>query len=126
MEYKIIRNFFPGPLSVTPNIWYGIEHIFSGKGFFSLTTIISLTLALIFPITLVIKNKYSSSSQLTKFFLINAYIFPLWIIFYRVLSGNISEFRIMWPMILPCVYGISLNIDLFENNSQIVRHDTIS
>jgi hypothetical protein len=43
----------------------------------------------------------------TRFFRLNSFALPLWIVFYRSLNGNISEFRMLWPVILPCIYGIA-------------------
>jgi hypothetical protein len=40
------------------------------------------------------------------FFRLNCYSLPFWVVFYRSLSGNISEFRMLWPVLLPCIYGI--------------------
>jgi hypothetical protein len=42
-----------------------------------------------------------------RFFLLNCLAFPGWILFYRLQGGNINEFRIMWPFIMPCLLGLA-------------------
>jgi hypothetical protein len=109
-EYLIIRHFFPGPVSMNENGFINLDprNLFLGAGFASLTTICSLSLAAIFPIICVIRiSKLENNEWRKKFFLMNCMIFPLWIVFYRAMGGNISEFRLLFPAILPCIYGIS-------------------
>jgi hypothetical protein len=85
-EYLIIRHFFAGPL----------------------TTICSLGLAVIFPIGCLVRlRSVAADDWRRRFFQLNCFAFPLWIVFYRMLNGNISEFRLMLPVILPCIYGIA-------------------
>jgi len=38
---------------------------------------------------------------------VNCYAFPGWIVFYRMMNGNLSEFRMLFPALLPCMYGIA-------------------
>jgi hypothetical protein len=52
-------------------------------------------------------GRFTSNDWRWRFFRLNCFAFPMWIVFYRVLGGNISEFRLMWPVILPCIYGIA-------------------
>jgi hypothetical protein len=108
VEYKVVRVYFPGPISSSGGLILDPQEIFLGKGILSLTTLCSLSLAAVFPIFCWTKLKWLRASDWRKqFFSLNCAIFPLWIVFYRMLSGNISEFRLLLPAILPCLYGIS-------------------
>ncbi|HWX30833.1 MAG TPA: hypothetical protein VNZ53_25775 [Steroidobacteraceae bacterium] len=108
VEYKVVRIYFPGPISSSGGLILDPREIFLGKGILSLTTLCSLSLAAVFPIFYWTKLKWLQASDWRKqFFSLNCAIFPLWIVFYRMLSGNISEFRLLLPAILPCLYGIS-------------------
>jgi hypothetical protein len=108
VEYWAVRIYFPGPISSTGGLIYDPRELFLGKGMLSLTTLCSLLLAALFPLLCWAKIRVlPSSSWEIRFFTLNCAIFPLWIVFYRMLSGNISEFRMLLPAILPCIYGIS-------------------
>jgi hypothetical protein len=107
IEYKVIRYYFPGPIS-SIGLLPGFQDLFTGKGLISLTTIVTLSLALTFPAKFLLMRNTLEKDWIYDFLKINAYIFPIWILFYRLMSGNISEFRIMWPILIPCIYGIAL------------------
>ena len=42
------------------------------------------------------------------FFRLNCLAFPGWLIFYRMMAGNLSEFRMLFPVLIPCIYGIAM------------------
>ena len=77
-------------------------------GLMSLTTVCSLGLAVLFPIACLLKADCGPPSDWRRrFFVINCWLFPAWIVFYRMMSGNLSEFRLLLPVVLPCIYGIA-------------------
>jgi hypothetical protein len=45
LQYKVIRYFYPGPITSVGNIIFDLNQLIFGKGFWSLTTIITLSLA---------------------------------------------------------------------------------
>lgn len=107
-EYLLVRVYFPGPLSAAGGLIFDPAFIFMGRGLLSLTTTCSLSLAALFPISYLVKAaNVRDPDWRRRFFLINSYLFPAWIVFYRMLSGNISEFRLLLPVILPCIYGLA-------------------
>ncbi len=113
VEYKLVRVFYPGPISVVAG-QYGIEtsvtRIFFEKGLWSLTTVATLALHVLFcAYYLVTRDGRRTQSWRDSFFLLNCLSLPLWIIFYRMLGGNISEFRLLFPALLPIVYGVAYN-----------------
>jgi hypothetical protein len=113
LEYKPIRVFYPGPISAVSN-QYGIETsiaaIFFEKGLWSLTTVATIALQfLLGTYYLVTRNSTKPASWRDRFFLVNCLSLPLWILFYRMLGGNISEFRLLFPALLPIVYGVAYN-----------------
>jgi hypothetical protein len=108
VEYWAIRIFFPGPISSSGGLILAPGHLFLAKGFWSLTTLCSLLLATVFPVVCWLKLRLvPKGAWQTRFFFLNCAVFPVWIVFYRMLSGNISEFRMLLPVILPCIYGLS-------------------
>ena len=42
------------------------------------------------------------------FFVLNCVATPFWIIFYRMMGGNISELRMLVPILLPIFYGLAI------------------
>jgi hypothetical protein len=108
VEYLLIRRYFPGPLSSTGGITLDPRILFFDKGMVSLTTLCSLTLAALFPVVCWARLSTLARTDWRRlFFAANCLAFPLWIIFYRMLNGNMSEFRMLLPVILPCFYGIA-------------------
>jgi hypothetical protein len=112
-EYLLVRVWFPGPISSAGSLILNPRELFLGAGIWSLTTICSLTLAALFPLLCWIRlaRNPGDSAALpdwrSRFFALNCLAFPFWVVFYRAMSGNISEFRILWPAILPCIFGIA-------------------
>ncbi len=107
-EYLLVRRYFPGPLSASGGVILDPWYIFLGSGMWSLTTICSLSLAALFPIAYLVRaSAVPDTDWRRRFFLLNCYLFPGWIVCYRMLSGNISEFRLLLPALLPCIYGLA-------------------
>jgi hypothetical protein len=110
LEYKLIRVFFPGdPRGVG---WYSQvlsepARLLFGGGLWSLTTLMTLPLALLFPVACWLLQDPQASGWERQFFRLSCLAFPVWLIIYRVQGGNISEFRMMWPAMLPCVLGLA-------------------
>jgi len=110
LEYKAIRIYFPGPLTgiSTGGLLLSSE-IFTGAGLLSLTSLATLPLAALFPLVyLCLRIPGRENAAFDKFFLLNCLAFPFWLIFYRMFSGNITEFRMLWPVLLPLVYGMAM------------------
>jgi hypothetical protein len=108
VEYRVIRLYFPGPVSAGGGLILNPAEIFLGRGILSLTTVCSLSLAALFPIACWTKlRSIPTTDWRARFFALNCVVFPLWIVFYRMLNGNISEFRMLLPTIIPCIYGIA-------------------
>ncbi|MDR3088525.1 MAG: hypothetical protein LBU39_01735 [Desulfobulbaceae bacterium] len=107
IEYKLIRFWFPGPLTGTGQLLLSRE-IFTGGALLSPTSLVTLPLVALPPLVyLCVRNPDQTGVSLDKFFLLNCLAVPLWLIFYRVLGGNITEFRLLWPVLLPIIYGIA-------------------
>jgi hypothetical protein len=107
-EYKIVRIFYPGPINSDQANTFDLRHIFLGGGLLSLTTIVTLSLAALFPIGYLVVKSDSARDWKVKFARANCFAFPLWIVFYRMMNGDINELRILWPVLIPIVYGFSL------------------
>ena len=108
LEYVTIRHFFPGPVSSAGGLILDPRVLFLDRGLMSLTTICSLGLAVLFPLACLVRIRDIDSADWRRgFFAINAYAFAAWIVFYRMMNGNLSEFRLLFPVILPCIYGIA-------------------
>jgi hypothetical protein len=108
LEYALVRHFFPGPIASAGGIIFDPRQIFLDRGFLSLTTVCSLGLAILFPVAAWVRLRPLPGGDWHKqFFVLNCYCFPLWIVFYRMMNGNLSEFRMLLPALLPCIYGIA-------------------
>lgn len=113
VEYLAIRHFFPGPVSSAGGIIIDPRILFLDKGLLSLTTICSVGLAALFPLACLLKLRDSGGDSpgggdwRRVFFAVNCYAFPAWIVFYRMMNGNLAEFRMLFPALLPCMYGIA-------------------
>lgn len=108
VEYRIVRHFFPGPVASGGGIILDPRVIFLDRGTMSLTTLCSLGLAALFPIACFMKLRaLGDGDWRSKFFLLNCYAFPAWVVFYRMMNGNLSEFRMLLPALLPCIYGLA-------------------
>lgn len=109
LEYVGVRHFFPGPVSSAGGIIVDVRALFLDKGLLSLTTICSVGLAALFPLACLVKLRQIAGVDdwRRSFFVVNCYAFPAWIVFYRMMNGNLSEFRVLFPALLPCMYGIA-------------------
>jgi hypothetical protein len=111
VEYKLIRVWYPGEergLDYYRN--YLLEYpreLFFGTGLWSLTTLMTLPLAVMYPLAWWFLKRREQTGWVQRFFLLNCLAFPGWILFYRLQGGNINEFRIMWPFIMPCLLGLA-------------------
>jgi hypothetical protein len=82
--------------------------LFLDKGLLSLTTICSLGLAALFPVACFLRVRDINPADWRRsFFALNCYAFPAWLVFYRMMNGNLSEFRMLFPALIPCIYGIA-------------------
>jgi fumarate reductase subunit D len=111
LEFKIIRYYYPAPSTGSEQMLlrliYNYKDILLGGGFWSLTTVATLSLGLLFPFGYLLLANRNDQTWTNRFFLLNCLAFPFWIVFYRIQGGNISEFRMLWPVILPYVYGMA-------------------
>ena len=113
LEYCVVRHYFPGPLSAANGIILDPRALFLDRGMLSLTTLGSLGLAALFPIATALRARDLPARDGSRrdwhraFFLLNCAVFPAWIVFYRMMDGNLSEFRMLWPALLPCIYGLA-------------------
>jgi hypothetical protein len=106
LEYVLIRVGYPGrgALLLDPH------EIFFGRGLWSLTCIATLAIVAIVPVHyLVTRGLRRGSDWRHNFFLLNCAATPVWIIFYRIMGGNISELRMLIPVLLPIFYGIAMS-----------------
>jgi hypothetical protein len=107
-QYVLVRHFFPGPVASAGGVIFDPRKLFFDRGFLSLTTVCSLGLATLFPIACLLRLRgLAEDDWRRKLFAVQCYSFPLWIVFYRMMNGNLSEFRMLLPALLPCIYGIS-------------------
>jgi hypothetical protein len=106
-EYLAIRQLFPGPISSRGGVDLD-PRLLLDSGSTSLTILGSVGLAVLFPLAcLLYVRSLPPEDWRRAFFRINAYVFPAWLVFYRLLNGNLSELRMLWPVLLPCIYGIA-------------------
>jgi hypothetical protein len=104
-EYALIRKFYPGhgALNLDPH------DIFFGRGLWSFTSIVTLATVAIVPILYLAKHSIRFGSNWRHdFFVLNCAAAPAWIIFYRIMGGNISELRMLIPVLLPIFYGLAI------------------
>lgn len=108
LEYEGLRHFYPGPMTGDGLIIWDPRAIFLGRGMLSLTSICSLGLEAVFA--LVCLNRLlpiKTQDWRRNFFIANCCVLPAWWVFYRIMNGNMSEFRLLLPALLPCVYGLA-------------------
>jgi hypothetical protein len=108
LEYVAVRHFFPGPVSSAGGVIFDLRVLFLDKGLLSLTTLCSVGLAALFPLACLIRARnIAAGDWRRRFFMLNACAFPAWLVFYRMMNGNLSEFRMLFPVLVPCIYGIA-------------------
>ena len=109
-EYVAIRYFFPGPLSsAAGGVNLDPRTVLLDPGMLSLTTLCSLGLAALFPLAALheLRHTPDNGDWRRRFLMLNCYVFPAWVLFYRMMNGNLSELRMLYPAILPCIYGMA-------------------
>jgi hypothetical protein len=105
IEYFVIRIFFPGHGSILLDP----HEIFFGHGLWSLTCIVTLSVVAIVPVHyLATRGVRFGHDWRRNFFILNCAASPAWIIFYRIMGGNISELRMLLPILLPIFYGLAI------------------
>mgnify|MGYP003386775929 CR=1 FL=1 len=122
VEYKLIRHWYPGAVKDMGHYAgllsaEGLSDLVLGGGLWSLTTLLTLPLAVAYPLAWWRFKRHAAQHEWQhRFFLLNCLAFPAWVFFYRTQGGNINEFRIMWPFLLPCLMGLAWQP---SNNSSI-------
>jgi len=105
IEYSAIRRFYPAHGS----LYLDTHEIFFGRGLWSLTCIVTLAIVAIVPIFYLVNRRTRFGlSWRHDFFVLNCVAAPAWIIFYRIMGGNISELRMLIPILLPIFYGLAM------------------
>lgn len=105
LEYRLIRYFYQARTDLNSDV----HEIFFGRGLWSFTCIVTLSLVAIVPLYCVVRMKGRSDLGWRRhFFWVNCALTPVWILFYRVMGGNISELRMLLPVLLPLFYGLAL------------------
>lgn len=113
IEYKVIRAWYPGAVKNVGDYaslltTEGLRSLLLGGGLWSLTTLLTLPLAAAYPWAWWRFKRHAGQHEWQhRFFLLNCLAFPGWVFFYRAQGGNINEFRIMWPFLLPCLMGLA-------------------
>jgi hypothetical protein len=122
-EYRLVRHFFPGPLSsAAGGVNLDPRTVFLDRGSLSLTAICSLGLAVLFPAACLLRMRsVDPADWRRRFFVSNCWVFPAWLIFYRVMNGNLSEFRMLFPVLIPCIYGISYGHPRKPDGTQVLE-----
>jgi hypothetical protein len=110
IEYFAVRHYFPGPLTASGSVALDPRVIFLDRKTLSLTAICSVGLEAVLALACLNKLRNADAADWRRRFLvINCYALPAWMIFYRMMGGNLSEFRILLPAILPCIYGLAFS-----------------
>jgi hypothetical protein len=107
-EYMLVRHFFPGPVSSAGGVLLDPRVLFLDESMLSLTNLCSVGLAALFPVACLLRVRDIPRTDWRRgFFTVNAWVFPGWLLFYRMMNGNLAEFRMLFPVLLPCIYGIA-------------------
>jgi len=108
VEYKGLRQFYPGPVTGDGHLLFNPRDIFLGRGTMSLTAICSVGLEAVFALVCLRWVRQLDVRDWRRgFFIANCCVLPAWWIFYRVMNSNLSEFRLLMPAVLPCVFGLA-------------------
>ena len=111
IEYLIIRSIFTSQGRLTSGGFFVLNphELFFGRGLWSLTCIVVLAIVFIVPVYyLATRGSRFSGDWRHNLFVLNCAVTPLWIIFYRIMNGNISELRMLVPILLPIFYGLAM------------------
>ena len=110
IEYLAVRHYFPGPLTGSGRVEFDPRVIFLDQKTLSLTAICSVGLEVVFALACLNRLRNVDRAHWPRrFFMINCYGLPGWLIFYRMMGGNLSEFRMLLPAVLPCIYGVAFS-----------------
>jgi hypothetical protein len=108
LEYLAVRHYFPGPLTAAGGVVLDPRAIFLGRQMLSLTNLCTVGMELL--LAAVCLNRLRDGDRADwrdRFFVVNCYALPAWLIFYVVMNGNLAEFRLLLPALLPCIYGLA-------------------
>jgi hypothetical protein len=108
LEYLAVRHYFPGPLTAAGGVVLDSRAIFLGKQMLSLTNICTVGMELLLAAVCLNRLRAGDRADWRQmFFVVNCYALPAWMIFYVMMNGNLAEFRLLLPALLPCVYGLA-------------------
>jgi hypothetical protein len=108
LEYLAVRHYFPGPLTAAGGVVVDLREIFLGKQMLSLTNLCTVSLELL--LAALCLNRLRDGDRTNwrhQFFVVNCYALPAWMLFYVMMNGNLAEFRLLLPALLPCIYGLA-------------------
>jgi hypothetical protein len=108
LEYLAVRHYFPGPLTAAGGVVLDPRAIFLGKQMLSLTNTCVIGMELV--LAAVCLNRLRGTDRADwrhLFFVVNCNALPAWMIFYIMMNGNLAEFRLLLPALLPCIYGLA-------------------
>jgi hypothetical protein len=108
LEYLAVRHYFPAPLTAAGGVVLDPRAIFLGKQMLSLTNTCVVGMELV--LAAVCLNRLRDGDRADwrhPFFVVNCYALPAWMIFYIMMNGNLAEFRLLLPALLPCIYGLA-------------------
>ncbi len=107
-EYLLVRHFFRDPYRPQGGVLLDPRVLFLDESMLSLTNLCSVGLAALFPVACLLRvSDIPRTDWRRGFFTVNAWVFPGWLLFYRMMNGNLAEFRMLFPVLLPCIYGIA-------------------
>lgn len=108
LEYLAVRHFFPGPMTSVGGVVLDPTAIFLGKQVLSLTNTCSVGLELVFAAACLNRLRNADRTDWRyRFFVVNCYALPAWMIFYVMMHANLAEVRLLLPALLPCIYGLA-------------------
>lgn len=108
LEYLAVRHYFPGPLTSVGGVLLDPRAIFLGKQMLSLTNTCVIGMQLVLAAVCLNRLRDTDPADWRhRFFVVNCYALPAWMIFYVVMNGNLAEFRLLLPALLPCIYGLA-------------------
>ncbi len=113
LEYLAVRHFFPGPMTSVGGVVFDPKAIFLGRQMLSLTNTCSVGLELVLAAVCLNRLRNADPADWRyRFFLVNCYVLPAWMVFYVMMHANLAEFRLLLPALLPCIYGLAFATSL--------------
>jgi hypothetical protein len=108
LEYLAVRHFFPGPMTSVGGVVLDPAAIFLGRQVLSLTNTCTVGLELVLAALCLNRLRDADPADWRRrFFLVNCYALPGWMIFYVMMHANLAELRLLLPALLPCIYGLA-------------------